>query len=79
MDWTGTVQKNYSHFDVTLNSGEYYLHDVMNVAISQAPLAGGYTPATGEVLTWSPIDVTNSDYHPIPDELLNLGEDYYKN
>lgn len=79
MDWTQPIAKNYSNYGTSYSSGEYYLHDVMNVAISQEPLASGYTPATGELLTWSAIDATNSDYHPIPDELLNLGEDYYKN
>ena len=79
MDWTAPIAKNYSNFGISFTSGTYYLSDVMNVAISQDPLASGYTPVTGEVLTWSARDAANNDYHPIPDALLTLGADYYDN
>lgn len=81
-DWTGPVQKNFEveEWGVSLSAGSYYMSDLMNVAITQAPLASQYTKAEGEVLTWSPIDGTNTtDTHPIPDALIALGEDYYKN
>lgn len=81
-DWTGPVQKMFEVTDwgVSLNAGEYYMSDLMNVAITRDPLESQYTKADGEVLTWSPIDGTNTtDTHPIPNSLIALGEDYYKN
>ena len=81
-DWTGPVQKTFEVPDwgVSLNAGDYYMSDLMNVAITRDPLASQYTKADGEVLTWSPIDGTNTtDTHPIPNSLIALGEDYYKN
>ena len=81
-DWTGPVQKNFAVEDwgVSLSAGEYYMSDLMNVAIYQDPLASQYTKASDEVLSWSPIDGTNTtDTHPIPDALISLDEDYYKN
>ena len=81
-DWTGPVQKTFEVPDwgVSLNAGDYYMSDLMNVAITRDPLESQYTKADGEVLTWSPIDGTNTtDTHPIPNSLIALGEDYYKN
>lgn len=81
-DWTKPIQKDFvvDEWGISLTAGNYYMSDLMNVAINQDPLASEYTKADGEVLTWSPIDGTNTtDTHPIPDALIALGENYYKN
>lgn len=77
MDWTAPVAKSFSGFGQSFTSGTYHLKDVLNINKSSGVKYSAYTPAEGEVITWS--DLSASDYHPIPDELMNLGEDYYKN
>lgn len=77
MDWTKPVAKNFTGFDTSFTSGNYHLCDVLNIDKSSSAKYSAYTPVEGEVITWS--DLSASDYHPIPDELMNLGEDYYKN
>lgn len=77
MDWTQPVAKNFTDFGANLSSGNYHLYHVLNLDKSSSAKYSAYTPADGEVITWS--DLSASDYHPIPDELKKLGEDYYKN
>lgn len=75
MDWTAPVAKNFSGFGQSLTSGSYHLKDVLNIDKSSGAKYSAYTPAEGEVITWS--DLSASDYHAIPDALKNLGSAYY--
>ncbi len=77
MDWTASVAKDFSGFGQSLTSGNYHLKDVLNIDKSSSAKYSAYTPAEGEVITWS--DLSASDFHAIPDELKVLGEDYYAN
>lgn len=77
MDWTAPVAKDFSGFGQSLNSGNYHLKDVLNIDKSTGTKYSAYTPAEGEVITWS--DLSASDFHAIPDALKVLGEDYYAN
>lgn len=77
MDWTAPVAKNFTGFGQSLTSGNYHLKDVLNIDKSSSAKYSAYTPAEGEVITWS--DLSASDFHAIPDALKVLGEDYYAN
>lgn len=77
MDWTAPVAKNFNEFGQSLTSGNYHLKDVLNIDKSTGTKYSAYTPAEGEVITWS--DLSASDFHAIPDALKVLGEDYYAN
>lgn len=77
MDWTAPVAKGFSGFGQSLTSGNYHLKDVLNIDKSSSDKYSAYTPAEGEVITWS--DLSASDFHAIPDALKVLGEDYYAN
>lgn len=75
MDWTAPVAKDFSGFGQSFNSGEYHLKDVLNIDKSSSAKYSAYTPAEGEVITWS--DLSASDFHAIPDALKALGAAFY--
>ena len=75
MNWSEPIARSFSGFGQSFTSGTYNLKDVLNIDKSSSAKYSAYTPAEGEVITWS--DFSTSDFHAIPDALKALGTAYY--
>lgn len=73
--WDAKIARDIVLNGTTYTANNYTLAQIMTNAATLEPLASVYTPAEGEVITWS--DLSATDFHPIPTALMALGTAYY--